>query len=175
LLRQRRPPALMGLVGEHIKDRKVMRLGQRIPASRRGRGARWIRGNPDWHAPRGHHLPLLANIYLSVLDRQFARTWNLEMCPAWRRQCRRRSGRPNYRLVRHADDFVALVHGTRAGGAESRDSPAAGDTLEMTLSAERPTSLTSTPALFPRLPHPGKTRGGPSCRAHHPLNTRWRR
>jgi hypothetical protein len=47
--------------------------------------------------------PLLANIYLSVLDRHFARIWDSQMDPPWRRQYRRRTGRPNYRLVRYAD------------------------------------------------------------------------
>ena len=62
----------------------------------------------------GRRLPLLANIYLSVLDRHFARIWDEQMTPAWRRQYRRRTGRPNFRLVRYADDFVVLVHGTRS-------------------------------------------------------------
>jgi len=48
--------------------------------------------------------PLLANIYLSVLDRHFQQVWSTDMHPQWRRQYRRRTGRPNYRLVRYADD-----------------------------------------------------------------------
>jgi RNA-directed DNA polymerase len=49
-----------------------------------------------------------------VLDRHFARIWDQQMSPPWRRQYRRRIGRPNFRLVRYADDFVVLVHGTRS-------------------------------------------------------------
>ncbi|MFG2563022.1 hypothetical protein [Streptomyces sp. NPDC048496] len=56
----------------------------------------------------------MANIYLSVLDRHFSRIWNTEMSPGWQRQARRRKGLPNYRLVRYADDFVVLVHGTKS-------------------------------------------------------------
>ncbi|WP_238455282.1 hypothetical protein, partial [Micromonospora sp. ATA51] len=33
----------------------------------------------------------------------FARTWERDMSPPWRRQQRRRKGLPNYRLVRYAD------------------------------------------------------------------------
>ena len=58
--------------------------------------------------------PLLANIYLSVLDRHFRPVWERDMSPPWRRQHRRRRGLPNYRLVRFADDFVVLVHGTKS-------------------------------------------------------------
>jgi len=56
----------------------------------------------------------LANIYLSLLDRHFAEVWQEQMSPPWRRQHRRRKGLPNYRLVRFADDFVVLVHGTES-------------------------------------------------------------
>jgi hypothetical protein len=44
--------------------------------------------------------PLLANIYLSLLDRHFQQIWETDMSPPWRRQHRRRKGLPNYRLVR---------------------------------------------------------------------------
>jgi hypothetical protein len=47
--------------------------------------------------------PLLANIYLSVLDRHFQHVWEADMSPHTRRQQRRRKGLPNYRLVRYAD------------------------------------------------------------------------
>ena len=51
--------------------------------------------------------------------------------------------------MRYADDFVVLVHGTRAE-AEALKAEIArllADKLKMTLSAEKTTSLTSTPAL----------------------------
>lgn len=107
--------------------------------------------------------PLLANIYLSVLDRHFARIWQREMSPAWRRQYRRRTGRPNYRLVRYADDFVVLVHGTRAE-AETLKAEIArllAEELKMTLSAEK-THIThiDTGFVFLGFHIQGKTRGG---------------
>ncbi len=56
--------------------------------------------------------PLLANIALSVLDEHFTRRWD-SLGPSWTRIKRRRAGEPVMRLVRYADDFVVLVHGTR--------------------------------------------------------------
>ncbi len=91
------------------------------------------------HCVGGVISPLLANIYLSVLDRHFEAVWERDMSPGWRRQQRRRKGLPNYRLVRFADDFVVLVHGTQSdadslraeiGGMLDRE-------LAMTLSTEK--------------------------------------
>lgn len=105
---------LMELVAERIKDRKVLRLVSAFlragVVELHGGFAETLTGTPQG----GIVSPLLANIYLSVLDRHFARIWDTEMTPGWRRQQRRRRGLPNFRLVRYADDFVVLVHGTRA-------------------------------------------------------------
>lgn len=83
--------------------------------------------------------PLLANVYLSVLDRHFARTRDEQMSPPWRRQYRRRTGRPNYRLIRYADNFVVLVHGTKseAEDLKSQISVLLAGRLKMTLSDEK--------------------------------------
>jgi len=54
----------------------------------------------------------LANIALSVLDEHFAAKW-AALGPEWTRAKRRRAGEPVMRLVRYADDFVVMVHGTR--------------------------------------------------------------
>ena len=65
--------------------------------------------------PQGGILsPLLANIALSVLDEQFADAWERDMATRSNRAVRRRHGEATYRLVRYADDFVVMVHGTRA-------------------------------------------------------------
>jgi RNA-directed DNA polymerase len=83
--------------------------------------------------------PLLANIYLSALDRHFAEAWEQVMSPHHRRQQRRRKGLPNYRLVRYADDFVVLVNGTRSDAEALRDQigQLLADRLRMTLSVEK--------------------------------------
>jgi RNA-directed DNA polymerase len=130
---------LMDLVAERIKDRKVLRLvGAFLQAGvveLHGGFAETLTGTPQG----GVASPLLANIYLSVLDRRFAKIWDTEMSPPWRRQYRRRTGRPNFRLVRYADDFVVLVHGTRSE-AEAIKAEIGGllaGRLKMTLSDEK--------------------------------------
>jgi RNA-directed DNA polymerase len=63
--------------------------------------------------PQGGILsPLLANIALSVLDEHFTAKWEA-LGPAWTRAKHRRAGVPAMRIVRYADDFVVMVHGTR--------------------------------------------------------------
>jgi RNA-directed DNA polymerase len=83
--------------------------------------------------------PLLANIYLSVLDRHFQHVWETDMSPRWRRQKRNQKGLPNYRLIRYADDFVVLVHGTRADADALRAEIGTllDNELHMTLSVEK--------------------------------------
>jgi len=130
---------LMGLVAERVKDRKVLRLIRSFlragVVELHGGFAASLTGTPQG----GVISPLLANIYLSVLDRHFAAIWNTDMSPAHRRQQRRRKGLPNYRLVRYADDFVVLVHGTRSDADALREGigQLLADKLKMTLSAEK--------------------------------------
>ena len=63
--------------------------------------------------PQGGILsPLLANIALSVLDEHFMGEW-ASWGGTYERRRRRAKGMANYRLVRYADDFVVLVHGSR--------------------------------------------------------------
>jgi RNA-directed DNA polymerase len=67
--------------------------------------------------PQGGILsPLLANIALSVLDEHLMAPWKPgeTMSTASRRSNRRGKGLPTWRVVRYADDFVVVVHGTRA-------------------------------------------------------------
>ena len=62
--------------------------------------------------PQGSALsPLMANIALSVLDRQFEAAWPRR---SQQRARDRAQGRPSYRMIRYADDFVVLVRGTQA-------------------------------------------------------------
>jgi len=80
----------------------------------------------DTGTPQGGILsPLLANIALSVLDDHFVETWQHEMATVWQRKKRRNHGRPNYRLIRYADDFVVVIHGERADAEALRDDVAA--------------------------------------------------
>ncbi|MGH3328795.1 MAG: reverse transcriptase domain-containing protein [Streptomycetales bacterium] len=58
--------------------------------------------------------PLLANIALSALDEHLHGPWKPggTMSTEGKRVYPRRKGSPTWRLVRYADDFVVLVHGT---------------------------------------------------------------
>jgi RNA-directed DNA polymerase len=66
------------------------------------------------HCVGGVLSPLLANIALSVLDEHVHAPWlpGGAMSTASRRHARRSMGLPTWRIVRYADDFVVLVHGS---------------------------------------------------------------
>lgn len=130
---------LMGLVEQRVSDRKVLRLVRAFlragVVERHGGFAASLTGTPQG----GIISPLLANIYLSVLDRHFQAVWERDMSPGYRRQNRRRKGLPNYRLLRYADDFIVLVHGERSDAEALRTEIGTllADKLKMTLSADK--------------------------------------
>jgi RNA-directed DNA polymerase len=130
---------LMDLVVERVTDRKVLRLVRSFlragVVEQHGGFAASLTGTPQG----GVISPLLANVYLSVLDHRFADAWDNDMSPHWRRQQRRRHGLPNYRLVRYADDFLVLVHGTQSDAEALRDEigELLASKLKMALSAEK--------------------------------------
>ncbi|MDP9143792.1 MAG: group II intron reverse transcriptase/maturase [Actinomycetota bacterium] len=74
-----------------------------------GRLQRTVTGTPQG----GIASPLLANIALSALDRQYQADWQEMSRYNGRRQHLQRTGHPTYRLVRYADDLLLLVRGTR--------------------------------------------------------------
>jgi len=57
--------------------------------------------------------PLIANIALSVLDEHFCAKWDSHGAD-WRRAAHRKRGGATYKIVRYADDFVIMVHGSEA-------------------------------------------------------------
>lgn len=72
--------------------------------------------------PQGGILsPVLANVALSVLDDHFVQAWQTTMTTSTRRATRRRRGLANWRLIRYADDFVAMIAGTREHAEALRD------------------------------------------------------
>lgn len=129
---------LMSLVEQRVADRKVLRLVRAFLRAgvieAHGGFAASLTGTPQG----GVISPLLANIYLSVLDRPFQEFWEANRVPG-RRQQRRRKGLPNYRLIRYADDFVVLLNGSRADAEALRSKIGAllVNHLGMTLSPDK--------------------------------------
>jgi RNA-directed DNA polymerase len=104
--------ALMGRVRRRIGDKRVLGLVKAFlragVLTEDGRARATITGTPQG----GILSPLLANIALSVLDEHFTQKWEA-LGPDWTRARLRRAGVPAMRLIRYADDFVVMIHGTR--------------------------------------------------------------
>jgi RNA-directed DNA polymerase len=93
--------------------------------------------------PQGSGLsPLMANIALSVLDRHFEEAWTAPRGHSQRARDRAK-GRPSYRMIRYADDFVVLVRGTKAQAhaIKERTADFMREHMRLTLSAQK-TSIT---------------------------------
>jgi group II intron reverse transcriptase/maturase len=88
---------LMTLVARRIVDRRVLGLIKSwLDCAVEEEGQRW---KPDRGVPQGGVIsPLLANIYLHVLDE------------VWEKRCYTERGGPNVQLVRYADDLVLLTN-----------------------------------------------------------------
>ena len=130
---------LMTAVRRRIGDRKVLTLIKAFL------GARILRETGRLDAPLtgtpqgGIISPLLANVYLSALDRHFERAWKQQTRYIGCSTYYRRKGHATYRLVRYADDFVILVRGSREQAEAIRGEAARvlRDELKMTLSEEK--------------------------------------
>jgi RNA-directed DNA polymerase len=107
--------ALMDRVRLRVKDKRVLGLVKAFLKA----GVLTEGGDrEDTHTgtPQGGILsPLLANIALTVLDEHLHEPWRPggTMSTAYLRSRRRVKGLPRWRIVRYADDFVVLVHGTQ--------------------------------------------------------------
>lgn len=107
--------ALMDRVRGRVKDKRVLALVKAFlkagVLTELGESKDTMTGTPQG----GILSPLLANIALSVLDEHLHGPWKPSgtQSTASRRAARRAKGLPNWRIVRYADDFVVLVHGTQ--------------------------------------------------------------
>lgn len=104
--------ALMELVRKRVKDKRILSL---VKAFLKAGILSEDGTNRDTHTgtPQGGILsPLLANIALTHLDNYFQARWAAHRNGNTRMLHRQRGG-ATYRLVRYADDFVVMVHGTR--------------------------------------------------------------
>ncbi len=106
--------ALMGRVRRRVEDRRVLALVKAFCKAgiitELGEQQETMTGTPQG----GILSPLLANIALSVLDDYFVAQWQATMKDHNARYRRRQKGLANWRLIRYADDWVAMVAGTRA-------------------------------------------------------------
>ena len=106
--------SLMDRVRARVKDQRVLALVKAFlkagVMTETGRHEDSPTGTPQG----GILSPLLANIALHALDEHVHGPWQPggSMSTPKRRAYRRRKGLPNWRIVRYADDFVVLVHGT---------------------------------------------------------------
>ncbi|MFD8788118.1 group II intron reverse transcriptase/maturase [Kitasatospora sp. NPDC059599] len=112
--------ALMGRVRMRLKDKRVLALVKSFLKAgimtELGERNETTSGTPQG----GILSPLLANIALSVLDDFAAEQWTNTMATRRDRERRRQHGLGTWRLVRYADDFVVMVHGTREHVEELR-------------------------------------------------------
>jgi RNA-directed DNA polymerase len=153
---------LMAELRRRVTDKRVLRLVRQFLAAGVMREHGSLAATPSG-APQGAILsPLLANVALSVLDRHFEAAWNAHS--SQERSRRRARGHPSYRMVRYADDFVVLVHGTRAQAEAIKETAATllRDQLRLTLSPEK-TRITHVDDgvdflgfRIVRLPRPGR-------------------
>lgn len=108
---------LLGEVRRRIGDKRVLGLVRAFLKAgvmrETGGLERTVTGTPQG----GIASPLLCNIALTALDRQYQADWERMSWHGSSRQALRRKGHPTYRLVRFADDLVVCVKGTR-GQAE---------------------------------------------------------
>ncbi|MGJ3561233.1 group II intron reverse transcriptase/maturase [Streptomyces sp. INA 01156] len=107
--------ALMDRVRTRIKDKRTLALVKAFLKAGLLSELGEVQETPTGTPQGGILSPLLANIALSVLDEHLHRAWEHdgELSTSGKRERRRAKGLPSWRLVRYADDFVVLVHGTR--------------------------------------------------------------
>jgi RNA-directed DNA polymerase len=107
--------ALMDRVRARIKDKRVLALVKAFlkagVLTELGTTQETLTGTPQG----GILSPLLSNIALSVLDEHVMAPWKPDgaMGSEYHRARQRRQNAATWRLVRYADDFVVLVHGTQ--------------------------------------------------------------
>jgi RNA-directed DNA polymerase len=131
-------PGLMDRVRKRVGDKRVLALVKAFLKAGILDEDRQLR-DTDAGTPQGSILsPLLSNVALSVLDEHIAHAPGGPGISRNERLTRRRHDRPNYRLVRYADDWCLLVSGTK-DDAEALREEIAGvlSTMGLRLSPEK--------------------------------------
>lgn len=106
--------ALLDRVRARIGDRRVLALVKAFLKAGILGEDRLLRETTTGTPQGGILSPLLSNVALSVLDEHIAQAPGGPRSSTTERAKRRRHGRPNYRLVRYADDWCLMISGTKA-------------------------------------------------------------
>jgi RNA-directed DNA polymerase len=106
-------PALLDRVRARIGDRRVVALVKAFLKAGILGEDRLLRETTTGTPQGGILSPLLSNVALSVLDEHIAQAPGGPRSTTAQRAKRRRRGRPNYRLVRYADDWCLMISGTK--------------------------------------------------------------
>jgi RNA-directed DNA polymerase len=107
-------PAVMERVRARVKDKRVLALVKAFlkagVLTELGEHRETLTGTPQG----GILSPLIFNIALSALDERLTAPWKEggAMSADYKRAARRRKGLPNWRIVRYADDFAVMIHGS---------------------------------------------------------------
>ncbi|MDN3355877.1 group II intron reverse transcriptase/maturase [Actinomadura sp. DC4] len=112
--------ALMDRVRRRVGDKRVLALVKAFCKAgiltELGQQQETTAGTPQG----GILSPLLSNIALSVLDEWFMDHHQRSMATVRQRDARKQKGLANWRLIRYADDWVAMVNGTKADAERLR-------------------------------------------------------
>ena len=113
-------PELVRRVRARIGDKRVLVLVKSfLKAGIMAEGGQ-VRDSVTGTPQGGILSPLLANIALSALDEHICAGYDAHGT-SWRRSAHRRRGGATHRIVRYADDFVIMVHGSRAHAEALRE------------------------------------------------------
>jgi len=106
--------AVMDRVRARVKDKRVLALVKAFlkagVLTELGEHRETLTGTPQG----GILSPLIFNIALSALDEHLTAPWKEggAMSADYKRAARRRKGLPNWRIIRYADDFAVMIHGS---------------------------------------------------------------
>lgn len=113
--------ALMGRVRSRIGDKRVLGLVKAFLKAGVLTEGRQIEDTTAGTPQGGILSPLLSNVALSVVDEFIASEPGGPSTGKLERARRLREHRPNFRLVRYADDWCLMVRGSRADAVALRD------------------------------------------------------
>jgi RNA-directed DNA polymerase len=106
-------PALMDRVRARVADKRVLALVKAFLKAGILGEDQLLRETTAGTPQGGILSPLLSNVALSVLDEHIAQAPGGPQSSSVERARRRRHGRPNFRLVRYADDWCLMIRGTK--------------------------------------------------------------